>query len=965
MFKVKAQQKRVEKLKAAAGLMQEALDLLLPSDPQRIGKKIRQRKAVNEPRYFHPNDPVVLITGLGRSTAFDPPRGVACRLLSQTIVELNVGGTLFSTIDGRGTDLRPAIPPLNDPNKVLPEDARRIYVESFFLLPSLLAAVTGKSLDEAIAAVKKLPEPSSDGPFAPLVYSREAWEQPWIPLLLDWDITIMKRPAYIEVKDEKTKRDKPYSVFQRDLWKFDGTDYVWQGPTESSADDFRTIKTNMRLDGRTFITPQLSFTLAQQLKEYVTQHQDRDPKMRELLEDLEKYIEEIEGQDMLSQRLSGLLAMMVQRQYSQTMSPAGEVGSAVEGARNGHPRPLGFKTASAVMDFAPMSGVFFVINRLAVIDTFGRMVNCTLANYSTSPQTKDAQPDLYFYPFTGRGLTPMKWKEQGPPTPISLRPDQTASRILPSASPTERMLQIPPRVIQDSQLSVRLVSNNLNNQDIRRVAGSNPVCGWIVPNHLDRSLALYGPDGSPWGEFFLSQRHRPERPTEPVYVPVWQSDPVNPAAPRQIADIPNVYVRRMLETLRRRSESDAGSGFRAFLRSIDETLWTINPRGQRQDQDLAVLVGRPLAIVRVELALKLRGLPSCNQDWMQTFAGPMDFNRLGNPAEIGREIGGIFDYSWPVRLGSPLLRDDGVVGFFRDDPSDEAKTFSVFNCISPAEPATDYIKKIGDPDTLPMLRFTDDAVTALDPKQNQVAYLTMLTDPRGPMHAFSGLLPVFSLEIPDEFVTPALRKISYMFRAGPYLMPSTGVRLPIPAETKGAWTWFDMLNGKSEVQAADGSAAFPAVPPVAREGWLNFQPDDGLRLNYEILPAEGPIRTSTRIDLNVKISNSRVGQASFERITIGIPCGENLSSTLSTNAALPMPEVEGESEWDIRTSTDTIVITPKGTASSAQVGRATPIVFQLKGIGVNDQAGTVKVSITERPFPQADASRNSRSLDKI
>jgi hypothetical protein len=37
----------------------------------------------------------------------------------------------------------------------------------------------------------------------------------------------------------------------------------------------------------------------------------------------------------------------------------------------------------------------------------------------------------------------------------------------------------------------------------------------------------------------------------------------------------------------------------------------------------------------------------------------------------------------------------------------------------------------------------------------------------------------------------------------------------------------------------------------------------------------------------------------------------------------------------------------------------------LKGISVNDQAGTVKVSITERPFPQADASRNSRSLDKI
>ena len=32
---------------------------------------------------------------------------------------------------------------------------------------------------------------------------------------------------------------------------------------------------------------------------------------------------------------------------------------------------------------------------------------------------------------------------------------------------------------------------------------TSPVCGWIVPNHLDVSLAFYDADGSPIGSFGL------------------------------------------------------------------------------------------------------------------------------------------------------------------------------------------------------------------------------------------------------------------------------------------------------------------------------------------------------------------------------------------------------------------------------------------------------------------------------
>ncbi|RAI24628.1 hypothetical protein, partial [Rhodoplanes serenus] len=75
------------------------------------------------------------------------------------------------------------------------------------------------------------------------------------------------------------------------------------------------------------------------------------------------------------------------------------------------------------------------------------------------------------------------------------------------------------------------------------VGGANPVCGWIVPNHLDRSLALYAPDGSAWGELYLAQRG-PDQ-----YAPAWQPDPTNPSAPQSVDAIANSYVRAMLQAL--------------------------------------------------------------------------------------------------------------------------------------------------------------------------------------------------------------------------------------------------------------------------------------------------------------------------------------------------------------------------------------------------------------------------------
>ena len=802
-------------------------------------------KAINRPQYYYPNDPVVLVKGLGRSTNFDPTEGLLCRLPSQTISKLTVGSTTYTVAASGGTNIQNQIPVLDDPHNLLPAGLEQLHTESFFLSPCLFAKVilgdtmpcpppvgTSDALsDEVRQGVKALPAPAAGGYFAPVSFAMEEWEQPWVPLLLDWQVTLLKDPAYTC----PTNKNDPHLICTLDQsnWQFDGTDYRWVGPITTDGGNFDESTTSIQLTGRTFITPHLNFTLAGQLDDYVKKHQMRDPTLEGPLELLDKYLDEIENQDILSQRLSGIMAMLIERQFIANVAPSGDIMSVLGHSQNdssrayrhGYPMPSQNEREAyaATWNFAPLTGTFFVINKLTVIDSFGRSIDLMLGNYSGyyaahsqadqrgGENTQKPPPEDYFYPITGRGMKAPTAKDPAPGQGIS-------------HNPSERMIQLTPRLVQDSRLDFQLLSNDGQNNEVERAAGTNPVCGWLVPNHLDRSLAVYAPDGAAWGELYLS-KHAQDK-----YMPAWQPDPTKPSndpnAPQSIDAIPNLYVKEMLQALWNRT--DDGAGFYDLIQVIDETLWTINPRGRRQDQNLSVLIGRPLAVVRARLALEVRGLPFYRQDWWDTFDigfPPPDSNDT-TPVALGAFDGGIFNYLWPVRLGSNAMRDDGVIGYYLDDPNTPANSFQSFNTVNlPADMKTDYLKQIGQDNYL-KLRFVDDTIASPDPTKNQVCEITMLVDPRGQIHAFTGLLPVVTLNIPTEFTTPALQKMSYMFRAGPFLSSPDEVRIPRPAERKGTWAWFDyVLNATTGLAQADGKVSLSTTPPLAREGWLKFTPN--------------------------------------------------------------------------------------------------------------------------------------------
>ncbi len=352
--------------------------------------ELKQRAAAP---FFAPNDPVVLVSGLGRSTAYEPAGTLECRVPGQLLDSLQVDAptpkTYRTGTAGPGeVSLEP--PALADPNRLLPDGVAALLAEGIFLSPKLFAAnVPGlhgqaDAVRDAIKAAADA-KPDASTRFPPPEYARPEWRQPWIPLLMEWQVTVLQDPAY----DCPTPSDegvsypinRPPCTLKQDAWRFDGTQYVWNGGKLDEAN-----LEGLTLTGRTFVTPQLPATLARRLDDYVRTHQSRDPGLADQIKALDDYIDGLAKMDILSQRLGGMMAKLVERDYAGNVSPACDpaikdlIGSHYRGFPLPDPGPQFDPSEPPPFNYAPARGTFFVINQLSVVDSFGRRVDLLPAN---------------------------------------------------------------------------------------------------------------------------------------------------------------------------------------------------------------------------------------------------------------------------------------------------------------------------------------------------------------------------------------------------------------------------------------------------------------------------------------------------------------------------------------------------------------------------------------------------------
>ena len=268
-----------------------------------------------------------------------------------------------------------------------------------------------------------------------------------------------------------------------------------------------------------------------------------------------------------------------------------------------------------------------------------------------------------------------------------------------------------------------------------------------------------------------------------------------PGGPRiEVSAISNAHLRNMIQYLVKQ-----GAGFLAnFLAAVDSGLANIDPENYAQHQELALLMGRPVALVRASVDLELRDAPAVAQSW-NTFR--QDLTR------DNRDTENFLNVAFPIRLGEYEQLNDGLVGYWIETSDGSGYTNDTFYSVQSEPVADPHISTHAD-DSAP-LRQTLAAAPTL---------VSMLIDPRGSVHATCGVVPAKEITIPPDQYTAALQSIEVLFLCTPLLTDVGKLNLPLPAEAGYQWSWAGSMQsiGKVNTQATFASAQ------EIREGWLQL-----------------------------------------------------------------------------------------------------------------------------------------------
>ena len=267
------------------------------------------------------------------------------------------------------------------------------------------------------------------------------------------------------------------------------------------------------------------------------------------------------------------------------------------------------------------------------------------------------------------------------------------------------------------RINFRWLSAATGSQELNSHPESNPVCGWLLANHLDNSVAVYDSWGNALGIIDQEAKWRNTPGTDAT---------INPS------DFNNTCLEKVIRRLALiGDEQDPGDVKKTFLQDFisvtDKALENINPESFTHHRELALLMGRPIAVVRASLNLELRGSPAIHHGWTEFYR---DLERTT------RETNGFENVSLPIRIGERGQLNDGVLGYWKEDAANALDT--VFHTTVAQNVVTNSTIQSYEEAPLNLLQSPVSAAQAL----------TMLVDPRGEMHATTGMLPAKSINIP-------------------------------------------------------------------------------------------------------------------------------------------------------------------------------------------------------------------------
>jgi Protein of unknown function (DUF3892) len=690
------------------------------------------------PRVFAPVDPVVVLTGAGRSYShggdgrFSPDATLACRASGQTVTWAGAAG---STPADPAAVVDPAVQ-TQLANQGAPAEVWDLLIETAMLDPSgppdLALATANQASPDTAARAAWLSDPTTPpATLAGTVPSPVAIHgpiHPWNPMHVEWQLDWVAATDGIH-------------AFALGAVDFDTPDSSSLPATDPAV----------RLSGRSLLSAApaaigaggAAAALAHLDAAGLLEDHPVADHLAELVQPLadaggRAAITGAEGaladQDILSGSLQDFLAQLSGASTGVVVSSAG--GTADHGTRPDVPNPI-------------RAGLVTLV-RARLVDGFGQ----------------------YLY-LAGSSAT----------APADLGQVRIGAAEVVDGQPG--VMVMVPRFNAPARVMLRYTNAGGDRQDAS--TSISPVCGFIVPSPIDGSIEFFGADGAALG------RLRPD----PVRGTVWEEDPGQPASlgAKPSAGIPNPFLGAFADGLLAFDSAQAATGtppaqtaLAALALLTDETRFTVDPGGSAGDEHLALLLGRPIAVLRAGVKIDVQ------------YSAP---NSTAPTTAV------------PVKLGTLAHTSDGLLAYFVADD------YGHVHAVDPS---------IGDVSSGATTQITSSYV---DPSpwfgvQPGVGVdLTLLAEPASEMHCTVGLLPQKDIGMRRDWVAPGLANLTPNWRYGPVLVDPRAARIPIPGDVHGQWFWHRHSDpttwATDTVVNATADALLGDNPVIAQEGWMSVQ----------------------------------------------------------------------------------------------------------------------------------------------